>query len=82
MKHLVFKSVLGVGRNELPLIKARHVISAHVAQRRPRPGAGPDRRTGQEWVCAAPRTRLLQTARPARSSHQKRFNRGIKNKQS
>lgn len=37
MKHLVFKSVLGARQNEQPLIKARHVISTHVTQSRPRP---------------------------------------------
>lgn len=41
MKHLVFKSVLGARQNEEPLIKARHVISTHVTQSRPRPSASP-----------------------------------------
>lgn len=59
MKHLVFKSVLGARQNEEPLIKARHIISTHVTQSRPRPGASPSalRRRGRSfralWAPAA-----------------------------
>lgn len=48
MKHLVFKSVLGARQNEEPLIKARHVISTHVTQSRPRPPASPSPRPAGE----------------------------------
>lgn len=48
MKHLVFKSVLGARQNEQPLIKARHVISTHVTQSRPRPRASPSQHAAEE----------------------------------